>query len=52
MVTETQLKEMEKQGITEEWEKHGLICPYEDITTCDCCTNYGCIANKNPDKKL
>jgi len=36
----------------EEWRKHGLICPYEAIDTCDCCTNYGCIANTNSDKNL
>ncbi|GAI94561.1 unnamed protein product [marine sediment metagenome] len=45
-------EEMEKQGITEEYEKHGLVCPYEDPTTCNCCNNYRCIANKNPDKNL
>ena len=33
-----------------EYEKHGLQCPYESIDTCNCCTNYVCIENRNPDK--
>ncbi len=49
MVTD---KEFEEQGITEEWEKQGLVCSHEDIDTCDVCNNYGCIQNTNPEKNL
>ena len=35
----------------QEWEKHGLVCPHENPTTCDVCNNYKCISNINPEKK-
>jgi len=48
---EVELQEFEKQGITEDWEKHGLACPYEDPTTCDVCSKWGCRENTNPEKE-
>ena len=35
----------------QEAERHGLVCPDEDPTTCDACDNWGCRMNTSPDKE-
>jgi hypothetical protein len=40
----------EEEDIWKLAEKYGMRCPYEG-SACDCCNNWGCTSNINPDKE-